>query len=87
MSNGIMIHMATLAGFIAIVTPVFSDTAVPASGCANAFATELVSRRNEHRAGVLAVRPETPWMMVVPCDLGDGGCQDMDWANTASSHE
>lgn len=87
MSNGIKIHMATLAGFIAIVTPVFADTAVPASGCANAFATELVSKRNDHSAAVRAVRPETPWMMVVPCDLGDGGCQVMHWVDTAGSRE
>ena len=87
MSNGIKIRVAALAGFVAMVTPVFADTAALASGCANAFATELVSKRNDHSAGVLAVRPETLWMMVVPCDLGDGGCQDMNWANTARSHE
>ena len=84
MSKGIAIRAAVLAGFGAVLTPVFAAAADLVPGCVNAFGTEVFSKRDD-RAGDPAVRSETRRLM--PCNLGDGGCQDLDWADPAGSDE
>ena len=79
MSNRIA-NCAALAGLVAMMLPVFPMTAAPASGCARAFATEIFAKRDDQ-----AGRPDTLRPMPMPCDLGDGGCQDTDRANPAGS--
>ena len=80
MPNGIVIYAAALAGFVAMTTLVFAATASPASACAKAFATEVISKRDYH-AGMPVVGPDP--LRLVPCNLGDSGCQDMEWADPA----
>ena len=84
MSNRIAIPAAALAGLVVMMPPIFVATAVPASGCVKAFATETISNRDD-QTGLPAGPFDLLRPMLSPCDLVNRDCQDSDRTKPASS--